>query len=859
MNSSPGEREAGEGGAEKTRVDREPYPNRVLVVDDDPSAADLAATYLERLLDDVETATARSPEAAMDRLREGSIDCVVSDHDMPDATGLDLLADVRAEIGDLPFILFTGKGSEEIASEAITAGVTDYLQKGGGSDGYEMLANRVENALSRRHAETRLRDSNRKVTAIHRFATEVSAADTVDSVFDQVVNVAERVLEFDRCVTARREGDQIYPAALSADVTSDEVRSFELGEGIAGRTVAEERTFVIDELDRSDDADPVSDDIGSAISVPIGEYGVIQAVSSRRAAFDDTDVEFAELVAAHAAEAIEQIQTENALRTERDRFAALFDNVPLPIARIVVDADGSQYLNETNDAFEETFGYAASENGYHEVRDAMIPEGARRVGPDVLNGDAEPVRVEVRRQAVDGLRNFILHAIPVSSPSGRIVYSVYADIDEQKRVEQTLRALHETTREMFRDEDPRGVAKVAVRAAIDTLGFPNSGIRLYDPDSGTLRPTVISDEAAEIIGDRPPFGPGDGRIWEAFDRGELIRVDDLAAVDTVTGYGELRSLLVVPLGNHGVMPLGSRDPEFFDDRDVQLARVLGANVTAALDRAERAQQLHERDVELQRELERHEKFAEMVSHDLRNPLTVARGRVELLDGLVDDDEVRSEIEGIESAHDRMSELIDDLLALARHGRTVNETEQIDIATAAEEAWRTVETGTAVLELPDENATVDADPERLRTLFENLFRNSVEHSSTESRAKPGDSVEHGSTNSRTESDDSVEHNSTESRAKPGDSVEHGSTDSRTESETGLRVTVGALNAGFYVVDDGGGLDGMGPEEILEHGVSGSEGGSGIGLAIVREIAEAHGWNTVVNDGPEGVRFEFQFST
>ncbi|MBP1921090.1 PAS domain S-box-containing protein [Halorubrum alkaliphilum] len=832
MNSNPGTHGTGEDGVDEDAPDdgragetgprigvdgsddavgRTAGPDRVLVVDDEPGAADLAATYLDRILDDVETVTASSPDAAMDRIREGHVDCVVSDHDMPDATGLDLLDDVRAEIGDLPFILFTGKGSEEIASDAISAGVTDYLQKGGGSDGYEMLANRVDNALSRRHAEADLQAANRKVTAIHEFATEVSTVDAVETVFDRVVDVAERVLEFDRCVTARREGDHVSPAALSETVTSDEVRSFKLGEGIAGRTAAEERTFVIDELDRSDDADPVTDDIGSVISVPIGEYGVIQAVSSRPEAFDEADIEFAELVATHAAEAIAQIETESALRSERDRFAALFDNIPLPVARVLVDGDGNQRLDETNDAFEETFGYAASENGYQEARDAMTPDGARRVDPDMLNGDGDPIRVEVRRRTLDGVRDFILHGIPVSQPDGRIVYSVYADINDQKRVERTLRALHETTREMFQTDGTREVVEVAVRAAIDTLGLPNSGVRLYDPESGTLRPTVISEEATEIIGDRPPFGPGDGRVWEAFDRGELIRVDDLAAVDTTAEYSELRSLLIVPLGDHGVMPLGSRDPGFFDDRDVQLARVLGANVTAALDRAERTEQLRERDAELQRELDRHEKFAEMVSHDLRNPLTVASGRLELLDGFVDDDGIQAEIDRVEDAHDRIGELIDDLLALARHGRTVDDVERIDIATAAAEAWRTVDTESAVLETPDTDATIDADPERLRTLLENLFRNSVEHGSTSSRPK---------------------------------------------AEGAITVTVGALDQGFYIADDGRGFDGIDPSDALEHGVSGSDNGSGLGLAIVREIADAHGWETTVEDGSEGVRFEFR---
>ncbi|GAA0523546.1 Histidine kinase-, DNA gyrase B-, and HSP90-like ATPase [Halorubrum aquaticum] len=805
----------------------------VLVVDDEPGAADLAATYLERLLDEVETVTVTSPAAALERLRERRIDCVVSDHDMPESTGLELLETVRSEVGDVPFVLFTGKGSEEIASEAISAGVTDYLQKEGGTDQYEMLANRVDNALSRRQAESDLREVNRKVTAIHEFATGLSCVDSVEGVFERVVDVASEVLEFDRCLTARREGEYVYPAALSEGVTEDDVRRFELGEGLAGRTVAEERTFLVEEVGKSADADPVDDDVESAISVPIGGYGLIQAISSGRATFDKRDVEFAELVAAHAAEAMEQIETEGALRAERDRLAALFDNVPSPVARLAIDESGERRLDATNDAFESTFGCAAGEVTYAEMCAAIVPEGVESIEPDWSETDMGPIRTEVERRTVSGVRDFILNAIPTERDDEVLLHLVYADIDEQKRVERTLRRLHEATREMFRGEDRQTVAEVAARTAIDTLGFPNSGVRLYDPQSGTLEPTAISEEAIAAIGDRPPFGPGDGLVWDAYDRNEVVVVDDLASAETVVEYGDVRSLLVVPLGDHGVMPLGSPDPHFFDDTDVRLAQVLAANVTAALDRAERTEQLRERDAALQRELDRLEKFAGVVSHDLRNPLTVATGRVELLRALIDGEDAHEQLDRVEDAHARMGELIDDLLALAREGRTVDDPEPVALADAVREAWGTVDTDGAALEVETGNAIVHADPERLRTLFENLFRNSVEHGSTSSRVKPGDSVEHGSTGSRIP-------------PESGDGVEHGSTN----GDHGVTVTVETLPDGFSVADDGPGFDGVDPEEAMEYGVSSADQGSGLGLAIVREIADAHGWRVSVGGREAG---------
>ncbi|MES3517014.1 MAG: response regulator, partial [Natronomonas sp.] len=145
-------------------------PISVLCVDDEPGMADLIETYLERNDERLAVTTASSAADGLSFLDEQDFDCIVSDYDMADMDGLLFLEAVRAEWPDLPFILFTGRGSEEIASEAISAGVTDYMQKGPGTDQYEVLARRVTNAVSRyrlqkqaaakqEHAETILRAS----------------------------------------------------------------------------------------------------------------------------------------------------------------------------------------------------------------------------------------------------------------------------------------------------------------------------------------------------------------------------------------------------------------------------------------------------------------------------------------------------------------------------------------------------------------------------------------------------------------------------------------------------------------------------------------------------------------------------
>ncbi|MDZ7700713.1 MAG: PAS domain-containing sensor histidine kinase [Halobacteriales archaeon] len=205
----------------------------------------------------------------------------------------------------------------------------------------------------------------------------------------------------------------------------------------------------------------------------------------------------------------------------------------------------------------------------------------------------------------------------------------------------------------------------------------------------------------------------------------------------------------------------------------------------------------QRERQLQRERDRLDEFAGVVSHDLRNPLNVAEGRLELAAEDCDSDD----LDTVARAHDRMAALIDDLLELARAGSDMGDPEPIDLADFLQNCWRNVESENATLEIETET-TIKADKSRLKQLFENLFRNAVEHAGPD-----------------------------------------------------VTVRVGGLPNGFYVEDDGPGFDDEALDRVLEPGYSSSEG-TGFGLSIVRSIAEAHGWSLTVRNGADGgARFEF----
>jgi PAS domain S-box-containing protein len=148
----------------------------VLHVEDDSRFADLTAAMLDRAHDAIEVETVPSAKEGLERLSEasGEIDCIVSDHDMPGMNGVEFLETVREDHPDLPFVLFTGKGSEAVASEAISAGVTDYLQKRSGSEQFDLLANRVCNSVDGARAQ---RDRQRHLNAIETAQEGISIID----------------------------------------------------------------------------------------------------------------------------------------------------------------------------------------------------------------------------------------------------------------------------------------------------------------------------------------------------------------------------------------------------------------------------------------------------------------------------------------------------------------------------------------------------------------------------------------------------------------------------------------------------------------------------------------------------------
>jgi PAS domain S-box-containing protein len=494
----------------------------------------------------------------------------------------------------------------------------------------------------------------------------------------------------------------------------------------------------------------------------------------------------------------EQVERERELEATNQRLESLIEATPLTIMEI--DTDGT--VIRWNDEAENMFGWSREE--VLGEFNPMVPDEQQEEFAShkqrALSGERIRAK-EIRRETKDGDElDLLLSVAPITVPDGEptSILAVLEDITEQKQLEARLRSLQETAQRLSGAESSDEIGAIAVDAAAEILDLDITGIWEYNEREDALVPITETPAARDLFGDSPRFAPGDGLAWDAFESGKTQVYDDVQTEGQPHNPNtEIRSEILLPLGEYGLMSTGSVSTQVFSETDVDLFRILGATVEAALARASREEELH-------RQNERLDQFASVVAHDLRNPLSVAMGFLEIAEETGN----AEHFEKVESAHDRIERLIENLLTLARWETTIENAEEINLESITTEAWGYVDTEAATLTIAGNVPTVTGDAGRLTQLFENLFRNAVEHGGAD-----------------------------------------------------VTVTVGRLNEGdgFYVEDTGSGIPLERRDEVFNHGVTSSEGGTGFGLSIVADIAKAHGWTVSVTDGTDGgARFEFKRS-
>jgi len=824
-------------------------PIRVLHVDDEPGFADMVADFLEREDPQITVQTAKTVESAIEILDTSSIDCIVSDYEMPEANGLQFLHTVRNSELDVPFILFTGKGSEEIASDAISAGVTDYLQKEGGSSQYTLLAHRVTNAVSQYHSQREAQTTQERLSLFFEHSPLGAIEWNADFEITRINETAEALLGYD--------DGELVGASWRKLVPEPEQRSFAemlaaLNDGAAAynaehETVTKEGDRLVCEWHHR----VIRNELGDVVT----SFSKLQDITDRIERQQQLAQEraFTEQALDTLDDLFYVVDADGNLKRWNDQLAAEagYDEEILA-GRNILDFVADDHHSKVDDAIEvtmdqgtgtveadlctETRGRVPYElTGKRLTDPAADFVGVVGIGRDLSDRKEREAELEFARDLLDKTEQIAdVGGWQIETATNDVYWSDHLfemlgiDGDEAPSLDEALNVYLEAD---------RSTVETAIEDAIASRNSFDVEARFERPD-GEIRwfrilgePTIEDDEVVRLRGAVQDITDHKRRerdleqarteYEELFngmnDMAVVVGFDEtfLAVNDTTverTGYSRDELLSMGP-DDIDTSLSSSEISELIDDIPAD-----GTQVVETVHQTKHGEELPVelsstvityadqpavltigREITERKERERQlEQFASVVSHDLRTPLSVAQGYLEL----AEDDCESSHLDKIGNAHARMETLIDELLTLAREGDRIGETEEIDLATFVDDCWGTIDTGSATLQI-ERTRRLLADRSRFKQIVENLVRNAVEHG--------------------------------------GESV---------------TVTVGALENGFFVADDGAGIPEHDRDEVFTPGYSTGTNGTGFGLSIVKEVADAHDWDIRVTESATGgARFEF----
>ena len=718
----------------------------VIHVDTDEAFVDRATASLEQYDDRIEVEHASRPREGLDTFDRENVDCVVAEYDLPDQDGVRLLEHLRESDPHLPVILCTAEWNGLIAERAISAGVTAVIRKDVDRNYDELLARQVVEAVDDARAQRAHRDHLRAIDTAQEGISIISE----DGTFSYVNQSYADLYGYEPAEMVGERFEITYPEGELDAIQGDTFRAIEQQGYWHGETMglrADGTTFVEDhKLVMTSEGDLIC-------NVRHKSQGGIER--------DSIEGLHSAVQALMEADSVDQAAD---ITVEATRKV-------VDIPRIVV------YRHEGNGRLSPVAWTEDAAGTIEPIDDPSDPawtvfaSGRRQVYEDLH-------RVEDHPRGDTPLRTEIL--LPLGEFGILQLGSTEANAFNETAIalSQTLAAHAATAIRGVQSKQQLREEREFIDQAVETL---NDVFYVIDTDGYLQR---WNDRLHEVT--RNDLDIDGGEIVMCFVEEDREKVEGAFADAIKVGEATFEANLVT--GKDESLPYEFASARL-TDRDGNITGIVGIGRDISTRR--------QRERQLEAQNDRLDEFASIVSHDLRNPLNVAQGRLELASQECESDH----LDDIGRAHDRMESLIEDLLTLSREGDRAEEQEAVDLAKAFEQCWQHVDTLDATFH-PVANHRIQANPSRLKQLFENLIRNAIEHG--------------------------------------GDDVS---------------VTLGDREDGFFVADDGPGI----PEDvegaIFEPGYSTLDTGTGFGLAIVKQVANAHGWDIVVSaSGDGGARFD-----
>jgi PAS domain S-box-containing protein len=739
---------------------------KVVHVDDDEDFLDLASRFMETADEEIQIISASSTKAAYQILDDEEVDCIVSDYDMPETDGLEFLREIREEYPNMPFILFTGKGSEEIASEAVSAGVTDYLQKQGIRENYRILANRIRNAVEKEKTRKALKENKKKFESLFRNAND--AIFIMDK--EEFIECNEKTEEIFGCTKEQIIGSKPY------------------------------RFSPQKQPDGSDSKKKAIEKIQAALKGETQEFDWVHTKADgtkfdAKVSLNKIELDGNELIQAIVRDVTEE-KEEKKLLERREKKTLKVQKA----TRTLFQKEDKKEIAEA--------AIEAAKNIFE----------IELVGINVLNSNGNLEPIKTTEKAYETFEN----GPNTYSNEDSIVWETYEEnksklINDTSEIERNtpvgssiiipiedygIMVLSSEEKNFFNEEDLSlgEILALAIKAAMENVEFEqilkkerNNFAALFKniPD-----PTVMieTQNGQVIIKDVNPAFENVFGFKEEEVKGEPIdkyvvpeeKMEEAKNINKKAKTGKEVSRVVKRKTAKG-------------KKDFLLRSVIAPHDVGYAIYTDITEQKN-RERRINKQKERLEKFADVLSHDLRNPLNVAKGYIDFLDE-------KEEVKEIENALNRIEDIIESTLEMAHHGGEISDKTELNVSEIAKEAWKSIQTEESTLEI-NSDFKIQADKKGVFRIFENLFSNAVEYGGKEIKVETGAITEENS------------------------------------------------KKGFYIQNNGEKIPENEADKIFEHGYS-TKDSTGLGLSIVKSIVEAHGWEiSLVQDQLSGPRFEIR---
>ncbi|GGK71585.1 bacterio-opsin activator domain-containing protein [Haloarcula sebkhae] len=515
--------------------------------------------------------TAMTTADALDTVRQQSVDCLVTGETLDDESGIELVRQLRDVASDLPVVLGTTDGSEALASEAIQAGVSDYVPLSGTD------VPRIDDLIER--TEKTLQSAQRAITQRERarqFDAVFQDAQTATWVLDPDGSLA-RVNQTGQAMIAEAVdaviGDLFWtlPCWSQSEATERDIRKLveAARDGQFGNAVVHRPTTATDRVIELS-VRPVRNDFSDVTSI------VIEGI-----------------------DITEQVTLDRDLRQSEELHRVTLSNMTDTV--LMTNEDGEYTYVCPNVHF--IFGYTDDEIRGQETIDTLLGEDLFDRAELAEKGVLKNIECTVTDKAGHE-HTLLVNVREVAIQGGTLLYSC-RDITKRKQREEALATLQETARKFLYTETNQEIAQHIVDDVLSVFDVSANAIYLHDAETNELQPVAQSQAMTEHHGPLPAVRTNDDTLpSHSFVNDETLVFDDVHTSDRLENRAtDLRSVMFIPLGNHGVFVSGSTAVGVFDDVTQELTDLLAATAEAALDRVARESQLREQDRELQRQNE----------------------------------------------------------------------------------------------------------------------------------------------------------------------------------------------------------------------------------------------------------------